>query len=182
MKKIILNWKPQESWIKDLFDEDYKEIAMKIADFIKPTSFEELGDLYHGENKYHFFPDFSQWVNKGVDSIKECITALSSQETNTYFQEYMLELTPDVFRPFMEGVFNSGNIDWHENIWKSFGFNDRGQLLSGSTEIIDEIIKEPPPVGESGFIEVIGKTIQEPPPVEPGFIEGIINFITNLQI
>jgi hypothetical protein len=108
MKKIILNWKPQESWIKDLFDDDYKEIAMKIADFIKPTSFKELGDLYHGENKYHFFPDFSQWVNKGVDSIKECITALSSQETNTYFQEYMLELTPDVFRPFMEGVFNSG--------------------------------------------------------------------------
>ncbi len=143
MRNVPLNWKSQKSWIEKL-PEVCKEIAMKIAENRKPTSFKDVGDLYHGKGKYWFFPDFSEWVNGGVDSIKERITALSSPEANISFHEHILELTPDAFMPFMESLFNSdftvnvsnlynpGNIDWQPSLP-----GDGGQF--DPTEVIDKI-------------------------------------------
>jgi len=136
MRKITLNWKPQKSWIEDLLGDNYKEIkeiAEKIAYELKPTSFKDINDLYHGEGKYHFISNFKEYVNGRVDSIKERITALSSPEANISFHEQMLELTPDAFKQFMENVFNTDfavnasnfyNPNWHENILQSLGSGD----------------------------------------------------------
>lgn len=150
LKDLELTWASPASLLKKFFDEgECGRLIQKIVESYAPSSFKEVGDLFKGEGKYHFITDFRELVSHGVDFFKESMASLFSSETNTCFRDYLLEQTPDVFRPFMEGVFtpdstiNAANLynpdcgGWSDTIWQSFGFDASGHTFIDYTELTD---------------------------------------------
>jgi hypothetical protein len=156
LKDLELTWSSPASLLKKFFDEgECGRLIQKIVESYAPSSFKEVGDLFKGEGKYHFITDFRELVSHGVDFFKESMASLFSSETNTCFRDYLLEQTPDVFRPFMEGVFTPDfkinvahlygpnapdGVSWSEKIWPHFGFDASGHTFTGYEGIADVIV------------------------------------------
>ena len=171
---IKLKWKN----LSESFNLD--DIAQPIMDFLTPRTSGDYDNLYHGKGQYFFLPDFKEYVNKGKDFFNECKTMLSdyffgnASDANTYFQEYLLEQTPEAFVPFMQNVltpemginvsnlYNPNNVDMVnlDNVWQTFGFDSQGQFLPDSIITIQPPDTFPMPIEESGSIlQSVGETI-----------------------
>ncbi|MGC3978447.1 MAG: hypothetical protein QM751_09610 [Paludibacteraceae bacterium] len=117
MKTINLKWLDD----LDLF-KGFSEDLIEFLEPILPKTLPDLKSFYYGKDQYFFLPDFSVYVDKGADFIKDCIANMKDYFNNENGVDYSTfysgfsDNAKEVFMPFLSNYYEPETINSLSNL------------------------------------------------------------------